>query len=74
MGQVNEVPTVSCKEAARLMSRQKDAALSPAEEASLKNHLYICLSCRRFDQQLVFLRRLAKRYGEGGPLAADDPT
>lgn len=74
MDQVKEALTVACKEAARLMSRRQDAALSPAEEVSLKNHLYTCLSCRRFDQQLVFLRRLAKRYGEGGPLAADDPT
>lgn len=64
---------VSCKEAARLMSRQQDAALPPAEQESLKNHLFICLSCRRFDEQLVFLRRLAQRYGEVGPPGADDP-
>lgn len=72
MGQMNAA-AVSCKEAARLMSRQQDAALPPAEQESLKNHLYICLSCRRFDEQLVFLRRLARRYGDSGP-PSDDPT
>lgn len=55
------------------MSRQQDAALSPDEQESLKNHLYVCLGCRRFDSQLGFLRRLARRYAEVGP-PADDPT
>ena len=75
MGQMEQMnaAAVSCKEAARLMSRQQDAALPPAEQESLKNHLYICLSCRRFDEQLVFLRRLARRYGDSGP-PSDDPT
>lgn len=75
MGQMEQMnaAAVSCKEAARLMSRQQDAALPPAEQESLKNHLYICLSCRRFDEQLVFLRRLAQRYGDSGP-PCDDPT
>ncbi len=62
---------LSCKEAARLMSRQQDMALLPVEEEDLKKHLYICLSCRRFDEQLVFLRRLAKRYGESDLPAAE---
>lgn len=56
------------------MSRQQDAALSPDERENLKNHLYACLSCRRFDAQLIFLRKLARRYGESGPPADDDPT
>ena len=71
---MNQAAAVSCKEAARLMSRQQDAALSPDEQENLKNHLYVCLSCRRFDVQLGFLRRLARRYGESGPPGADDPT
>ena len=74
MDQVNQAAKVSCKEAARLMSRQQDAALLPVEQESLKNHLFICLGCRHFDSQLGFLRRLARRYGEAGPPVADDPT
>ena len=69
-----EAANMSCKEAARLMSRQQDAALSAAEEENLKNHLYVCLSCRRFEVQLGFLRRLARRYGKGSASGADEPT
>ncbi len=56
----------SCKEAARLMSRKQDIPLSDAESESLKQHLFTCLSCRRFDEQLVFLRKLARQYADGG--------
>ncbi len=55
---------LSCKEAAKLMSQRRDRTLSDAEEAALKEHLFVCLNCRRFDQQLDFLSRLAKRYAE----------
>ena len=47
------------------MSQRQDRTLSEDEASALKEHLYVCLNCRRFDQQLDFLRRLAKRYGEG---------
>ncbi|HEX4859413.1 MAG TPA: zf-HC2 domain-containing protein [Usitatibacteraceae bacterium] len=57
---------LSCKEAARLMSRRQDAPLNADETERLKQHLYECLSCRRFDTQLQFLRRLARRYAEAG--------
>ena len=64
---------LSCKEAARLMSQRQDRTLSEDEASALKEHLYVCLNCRRFDQQLDFLRRLAKRYGEGPvPRKSDD--
>ena len=65
---------LSCKEAARLMSKQQDAPLSPGEAASLKDHLFVCLSCRRFDQQLGFLRRLAHRYSGRNSSNDGDPT
>ena len=58
---------LSCKEAARLMSHRRDRKLSEAEEADLKNHLLVCLSCRNFSEQLGFLSRLARRYGSEDP-------
>ena len=70
----DEVIDVSCKEAARLMTRRQDAALKPGETESLKNHLYVCLGCRRFDTQLEFLRRLARKYGESGADGSNDPV
>ena len=59
---MSDATELSCKEAARLMSKRQDAALTEDEQVNLKNHLYDCLSCRRFEQQLGFLRQLAERY------------
>lgn len=56
----------SCKEAARLMSLKQDMPLSDQDEESLKRHLAVCLSCRRFDEQLGFLRKFARQYADGG--------
>ena len=71
---MNQAANLSCKEAARLMSRRQDMVLTADEAESLKNHLYQCLSCRRFDQQLIFLRRLARRYGGGEAAPENEPT
>lgn len=64
---------LSCKEAARLMSHREDRTLSQVETEDLKSHLFVCLSCRNFGEQLGFLRRLARRYGGKGPLPEDEP-
>jgi predicted anti-sigma-YlaC factor YlaD len=56
------------------MSRQQDAALTPAEQEDLRNHLFECLNCRQFEKQLGFLRRLARRYAGDEPLPEDQPT
>ncbi|MBI3716593.1 MAG: zf-HC2 domain-containing protein [Betaproteobacteria bacterium] len=61
-----ETIDLSCKEAARLMSQRHDRALTVGEAESLKQHLYVCLNCTRFDRQLEFLRRLAQKYAAGG--------
>ena len=71
---MNDVATFSCKEAARLMSRQQDAVLSPEEQGRLKEHLFVCLSCRRFDQQLAFLRKLARHYAEDDEQPNNEPV
>ncbi len=59
--------SLSCKQAARLMSQQQDRALSDTESDELKKHLLVCLDCRNIEQQLGFLRRLANRYAASGP-------
>ena len=64
---------LSCKEAARIMSLRQDHALSEREAEELKSHLFVCLSCRNFENQLGFLRRLARRYGSDGPPPEDAP-
>ena len=64
---------LSCKEAARLMSHRQDRTLSEGETENLKSHLFVCLSCRNFGEQLGFLSRLARRYGGVGPPPEDAP-
>ena len=71
---MNDAATFACREAARMMSRQQDAVLSPEEQGRLKEHLFTCLSCRRFDQQLAFLRKLARRYAEGDEQPHKEPV
>jgi predicted anti-sigma-YlaC factor YlaD len=66
--------TMSCKEAARLMSHRQDRTLTDAETEELKNHLVSCLSCRNFSSQLIFLRSFAQRYASDGPPPEDAPT
>lgn len=56
---------LSCKEAARLMSQRLDRPLTEAEDTALREHLLICGNCRRFEGQLSFLGRAAKRYAKG---------
>ena len=65
---------LSCKEAAKLLSRQRDGALSDGEEENLKSHLLICLDCRNVRDQLGFLSRLAQRYANTGPPPEDEPV
>lgn len=65
---------LSCKNAALLMSHQRDRALSDIESEALKSHLFECLSCRNFNDQLDFLRRLASRYAGNGPPEQDEPV
>ncbi|MBL8522534.1 MAG: hypothetical protein JNN20_02475 [Betaproteobacteria bacterium] len=71
---MSDAAELSCKEAARLMSKRQDVALTNDEQENLKNHLYQCLSCRRFEQQLGFLRQLAQRYSKGGAATENEPT
>ena len=56
------------------MSHQQDRVLSEVETEELKSHLFVCLSCRNFNAQLGFLRRIASRYGGDVPPHGNDPV
>ena len=62
---MSDVRDLSCKEAGRLMSVRRDRPLVSAEEASLRDHLLVCLNCQSFDRQLDVLAAMAKRFGVG---------
>jgi predicted anti-sigma-YlaC factor YlaD len=55
---------LSCKEAARLLSKRRDLALIDEDEKSLEHHLSLCVNCRNFDQQMDVLSELAKLFAE----------
>ena len=48
-----------CKQAARLQSEGMDRKLPFAEQLGLRLHLFLCKWCRRYGQQLKFLRSAA---------------
>lgn len=68
---------LTCKDASHLISENQERLLSFRERWGLRMHLWMCVGCRRFQQQMVLLRRamhkLAQRTGEDAA-AADFPT
>ena len=53
---------LSCREATRLLSQRQDRALTTAENVKLRLHLVVCIACKRFARQLVFMRTALSRY------------
>lgn len=52
MKNVWRILTLPCEEAARLMSDERDAALSRLDRMALRAHLLSCRSCKRFRRHL----------------------
>jgi len=55
---INLILTLKCREASALIAEGTDRELTASERWALRLHLAYCSSCRRFRQQLAFLRRL----------------
>jgi putative zinc finger protein len=49
--------TLTCKEAAHMVSEGLDKGLSLDEQLRLRAHLAICGGCRSIGERLAFLRR-----------------
>jgi predicted anti-sigma-YlaC factor YlaD len=49
-----------CREVTELTSRRQDEPLALLDRLRLQAHLALCEACRRFSQQLDFLRRAAR--------------
>lgn len=60
--------TISCKEAARMVSEGLDKALAPEAQLRLRAHLAICRGCQSISERMAFLRRAVKRAA-----SRDDP-
>jgi hypothetical protein len=55
---------MSCQEAAKLISEERDRSLRFGEKMSLKMHLVFCALCRGYKKNLHLLSRIAARAGE----------
>jgi len=52
----------SCKQAVRLQSAALDTGLSFSQRLGLRIHLVLCRWCRRYGQQIRFLRSAAREH------------
>src|SRR5664279_3483065 len=58
----------SCKDATRLQSQAMDRKLSLFERFGLRLHLVLCKGCRRYGNQLSFLRSVTHQCEKDGNL------
>lgn len=56
---------LTCREATRLMSDAQDRPLAAGERLQLLAHLAACRGCRRYREQLDWLRRAVRGYLAG---------
>jgi len=53
---------ISCKDASRFISQAQDRDLSPFGRWKLRMHLKVCDKCRRFEAQILFLRKALRGW------------
>lgn len=56
--------TLTCDQAAELMSRAQEVTLSRPERWALSFHLLICRLCRKYNRQLKLLRAIMNRIAD----------
>jgi predicted anti-sigma-YlaC factor YlaD len=53
---------LSCRRASEMVSQSLDRRLGLVERWRLHVHLQACQACRRFSNQMAFLRRAVRRH------------
>jgi hypothetical protein len=48
---------LTCKDASHLLSERQERPLGLRERWGLRLHLWMCVSCRRFERQIDLMRR-----------------
>jgi hypothetical protein len=56
--------TLTCDQAARLMSHAQEKPLKRSERLALSVHLLICRLCRKYNRQLKLLRAIMARMAD----------
>lgn len=62
---------LTCKDASHLLSESQERPLGLRERMGLRLHLWMCVSCRRFEQQLALLRRAMRLLRQRAETEAD---
>jgi len=58
---------LSCKDVSLLISRSYDAKLTWRQRLAVRLHLLVCDACRRFEEQMRFLRRAGRAFVDRQP-------
>lgn len=55
---------LNCKDASHLISEREERPLGFRERWGLRLHLWMCISCRRFERQLALMRQALRKLGQ----------
>lgn len=55
---------LSCKQASRMLSDRQEQRLTLGQRGWLRLHLLACAECRRFERQLLALRRALRKAND----------
>ena len=67
LARVASLLSPSCRQASRLQSEGMDRPLTFFEKFGLRIHLFLCKWCRRYGEQLKFLRNAAHQCEDHQP-------
>lgn len=62
---------LTCKDASHLISENQERPLGFRERWALRAHLWMCISCRRFEQQMTLLRQALRLLGKHAEVDTD---
>lgn len=54
---------LTCKDASHLISESQERPLGFMERWGLRFHLWMCISCRRFERQMALMRQALREMG-----------
>ena len=63
---------LTCKDASHLLSESQERPLTLRERWGLRLHLWMCVSCRRFDRQLSLIRQAMRSLRRHAQAQAQD--
>lgn len=64
---------LTCRQASQLVSESQERTLGRQERWGLRLHLWVCVSCRRFERQVRLLRRVLRRLARLSESDAQGP-